>query len=243
LQYLGNVNHASNALMLKAIGITHVVSMGESALHPPPKGASGLSLLTSPFRSSSPALPSNSLWEEERNGTIEVLDMQNVADDGIDSIRPCIDEALEFIRTARQQGGKILVHCKVGVSRSASIVIAYLMREMGLDLASSYLLTRSRRLNILVQPNLPFIAALHAFEAELLEEKERVAALSRPRAAQGHSPSSSIGSVSEYGDCVDEKEELDSLQVLGQPGLKRSNRLAFSFLCGEIARLNERFLC
>ncbi|GAA5976901.1 hypothetical protein JCM10908_005669 [Rhodotorula pacifica] len=246
--YLGNVKHASNALMLKAIGITHVVSMGESALQPP-KTPSGLSLLTSPFRSSSPsasdaAVPSNSLWEEERAGAIEVLDMQNVADDGIDSIRPCIDEALEFIRTARQQGGKVLVHCKVGVSRSASIVIAYLMREMGLDLASSYLLTRSRRLNILVQPNLPFIAALHAFEAELLEEKERALALSRPRAAvQGHSPSSSIGSVSEYGDCIDEEEERDSLHVLGQPGLKRSNRLGFSFLCGEIARLNERFLC
>ncbi|GAA5866831.1 hypothetical protein JCM3774_001815 [Rhodotorula dairenensis] len=244
--YLGNVNHASNALMLKAIGITHVVSMGESALHPP-KGPSGLSLLTSPFRSSSPssaAGPSNSLWEAERTGEIQVLDMQNVADDGIDSIRPCIDEALEFIRTAREQGGKVLVHCKVGVSRSASIVIAYLMREMGLDLASSYLLTRSRRLNILVQPNLPFIAALHAFEAELLEEKERALALARPRpAVQGHSPSSSIGSVSEYGDCIDEEEESDSVHVLGQPGLKRSNRLAFSFLCGEIARLNERFLC
>ncbi|WAR62801.1 hypothetical protein PtB15_15B389 [Puccinia triticina] len=29
--YLGNLNHASNALMLKALGITHVVSMGEPA--------------------------------------------------------------------------------------------------------------------------------------------------------------------------------------------------------------------
>lgn len=253
-QYLGNVKHASNALMLKELGITHVVSMGETALHPP-RAPTGLSLLTSTFRSSATAssAPVNSLWEEEQAGTISVLDMQDVADDGIDSIRPCIDEALEFIRAARREGGTVLVHCKVGVSRSASIVIAYLMREMGLDLASSYLLTRSRRLNILVQPNLPFVAALHAFEAELLEDKERAIAASRPRNPPGHSPASSVGSASEYGDAVSDAagpsgshhsddDEHDSLQVLGQPGLKRSNRLAFSFLCGEIARLNERFL-
>ncbi|THH04917.1 hypothetical protein EW146_g10043, partial [Bondarzewia mesenterica] len=34
--YLGNLNHATNAYMLHALGITHVVSVGECALVPPP---------------------------------------------------------------------------------------------------------------------------------------------------------------------------------------------------------------
>ncbi|SCV74166.1 BQ2448_6598 [Microbotryum intermedium] len=209
--YLGNLNHANNAMMLKELGITHVVSMGESALVPPrapPVGAAGTN-----------ETQTNSLWLEERLGNISVLDMKNVADDGIDSIRPYIDQALEFIDDARWTGGKVLVHCRVGVSRSASIVIAYLMKHIELDLASAYLLTRSRRLNILIQPNLPFFATLHTFEADLLANKD--ARIARREIAP----------------------DDDSDQHLGRAGLKRSNRVAWSYLCSSVASLNERFLC
>lgn len=130
--------------MLRALGITHVVSMGESALVPPAQSFSSLSLTSKPTTT-------NSLWLEERLGNVSVLDMQNIADDGMDSIRPYVDQALEFMKEARKSGGKVLVHCRVGVSRSATIVIAYLMKHVQLDLASAYLLTRSRRLNILIQ--------------------------------------------------------------------------------------------
>lgn len=133
--------------MLKQLGITHVVSMGESALTPPRQAPFSLS---SPF-SRTPALPTNSLWLEERLGSIAVLDIDNIADDGIAGIRRTFDQCLDFIEHARNAGGKVLVHCRVGVSRSATIVIAYLMRELELDLKSAYLLARSRRLNILIQ--------------------------------------------------------------------------------------------
>ncbi|GAA5842339.1 hypothetical protein JCM11251_003988 [Rhodosporidiobolus azoricus] len=239
--YLGNLNHASNALMLKELGITHVVSLGESALHPP-RAPSTFSALTAPFRSSpsssSDDLPENSLWLEERLGNISVLDMKNVADDGIDSIQPCIDEALEFIENARQAGGRVLVHCKVGVSRSASIVIAYLMKEWNLDLASAYLLTRSRRLNILIQPNLPFMATLHAFEGALLESKERFLAQHQLQHRRTDSASSEYSSSDGEGMLGGE----DVPANFGRAGLKRSNRLAFSHLCQQVAKLNERFL-
>lgn len=155
-QYLGNLNHASNALMLKQLGITHVVSMGESALTPPRQPPFSIS---SPF-SSRASLPTNSLWLEERLGQISVLDIDNIADDGIAGIRRTFDQALGFIEDARQKGGKVLVHCRVGVSRSATIVIAYLMKELELDLKSAYLLTRSRRLNILIQVRPPWRLSL-----------------------------------------------------------------------------------
>ncbi|GAA5903547.1 tyrosine/serine/threonine protein phosphatase PPS1 [Sporobolomyces salmoneus] len=232
--YLGNLNHASNALMLKELGITHVVSLGESALTPPTPPSFSFSKSFNHDNSSTPdRLPQNSLWLEERLGNISVLDLKNFADDGIDSIQPHIDEAIEFIDEAHRRGGKILVHCKVGVSRSASIVIAYMMKHVGLDLASSYLLTRSRRLNILIQPNLPFMAALHAFEASLLDQQQQQL-LSTSRSPSPRSSASSSSSS---------QDDTDPLDRLAQPGLKRSNRLGWSFLCSEVAKLNERFLC
>lgn len=223
--------------MLKELGITHVVSMGESALTPPRPPTFSIA---SAFGSSEKT-PTNSLWLEERLGNIAVLDMKDIADDGIDSIRPHMEQAIAFIEEARWQGGKVLVHCRVGVSRSASIVIAYLMKHIELDLASAYLLTRSRRLNILIQvravqwrqeimcreadfrwsspqPDLPFMATLHAFEADLLDEKDQAI-------AQG---------VCEPDD--------DSESQLGRAGLKRTNRIAWSFLSTEISNLNARFI-
>jgi dual specificity MAP kinase phosphatase len=136
--YLGNVAHAFNAGMLRELGITHVCSIGESALVPPQAGCNR-----------GAAAPT--LWEEERAGRIQVLDLQGISDDGIDPIKPYFEQTIKFIEEARAKGGKCLVHCRVGVSRSATLVIAYCMRALAMDLVSAYLLVRSRRLNILIQ--------------------------------------------------------------------------------------------
>ena len=72
--YLGNLNHAANVYMLHALGITHVVSVGECALVPPPGGASAASGGSSPRCGASH--PQGSLWIEEREGRIKVLDIK-----------------------------------------------------------------------------------------------------------------------------------------------------------------------
>jgi protein-tyrosine phosphatase len=146
--YLGNLNHATNALMLKELGITHVVSIGETAMIPPRSPCE--SPLGVPMHLKA-RIPTNSLWLEASLGNIEVLDLRDIADDGIDPIRGYIEQSQEFIEEARRKGGKVLVHCRVGVSRSASLVIAFVMKHLELDLQSAYLLVRSRRLNILIQ--------------------------------------------------------------------------------------------
>lgn len=50
---------------------------------------------------------------------------------------------------------KVLVHCHRGVSRSATIVIMYLMRKFKLTLRDAYKLVKSRRDKI--DPNAGFI--------------------------------------------------------------------------------------
>jgi dual specificity MAP kinase phosphatase len=172
--YLGNLNHALNPAMLHALGITHVVSVGETALTPP---ASEFTMATDGDASPAalPAPPSlhNSLWHEERAGRISVLDLKNVSDDGIDPLRSTMREAVEYIEAARRSGGSVLVHCRVGVSRSSTIVLAYVMGHLDLNLVEAYLLVRSRRLNILIQPHLLFFWELRGWETYLAAQKAK----------------------------------------------------------------------
>ncbi|EPQ31721.1 uncharacterized protein PFL1_01054 [Pseudozyma flocculosa PF-1] len=192
--YLGNLNHALNAHMLHALGITHVVSVGESAIAPPSCDVNGNRVAPGQHMSGSPNYTAhNSLYHEHAEGRISVLDLKNVSDDGIDPLRDTMRDAVEYIEAARRSGGKVLVHCRVGVSRSTTIVLAYVMAHLDLSLVESYLLVRSRRLNILIQPHLLFFWELRGWETFLAQEKARLAARLRKAAPRSvfESPDSS----------------------------------------------------
>lgn len=161
--YLGNLSHASNALMLKELGITHVLSIGESALVPPSKQCAP----SSPSSAARARTPTNSLWLEHSLGNITVMDVQDINDDGVDSILPHLMAGMQFIDSARAAGGKCLVHCRVGVSRSATVVIGQIMKDLDMSLAEAYLLVRARRLNILIQPTILFMHTLWTWEEQI----------------------------------------------------------------------------
>ncbi|CAG8616303.1 7314_t:CDS:2 [Ambispora leptoticha] len=133
--YLGNLNHACNAGMLTALGITHVLSVGEDS--------------------------------KLNQRDFKVLFLDNLYDDGIDSLWKHLDNCVNFIENARETNGNVLIHCRVGVSRSATITIAYIMRQLGKPLVSSYLYVRARRLNVIIQPNLKFMYELLQYEQKL----------------------------------------------------------------------------
>ncbi|TBU24429.1 hypothetical protein BD311DRAFT_671810 [Dichomitus squalens] len=179
--YLGNLNHASNAFMLHALGITHVVSVGECALVPPPHmdtphagpntAACAMPNPNAHFIPGKGPGGQGSLWIEEREGRIKVLDIKGVCDDGIDTLEPQLEPICEWIDKAREEGGKVLVHCRVGVSRSATVTIAYVMKHLGLSLVDAYLIVRSRRLSVLIQPNMRLLYNLLGWEIKLARER------------------------------------------------------------------------
>ncbi|KAI6042480.1 hypothetical protein EDC04DRAFT_2866696 [Pisolithus marmoratus] len=153
--YLGNLNHASNAYMLHALGITHVVSYESGIQSVSGQGPGG----------------QGSLWIEEREGRIKVLDIKGVCDDGIDTLEHQLHPICSWIEKARQSGGQVLVHCRVGVSRSATVTIAYMMQHLGLSLVETYLVVRSRRLSVLIQPNMRLLYNLLGWEVRLARER------------------------------------------------------------------------
>lgn len=75
------------------------------------------------------------------------------------------DKAIEFMLNSK----KVYVHCAAGVSRSASIVIAYCMKTKGQSFDSAYAFVRSRR--SCIYPNSGFQEQLKKYESKLNEEK------------------------------------------------------------------------
>uniref|UniRef100_A0A914ZIS2 Protein-tyrosine-phosphatase n=2 Tax=Parascaris TaxID=6254 RepID=A0A914ZIS2_PARUN len=80
-------------------------------------------------------------------------------------IYPHLELQSDHIQALLSDGGKVLVHCVAGVSRSASICLAYLTKYKCRSLRDAYhLMVKTRPM---VRPNLGFWRQLIAFEQEI----------------------------------------------------------------------------
>lgn len=77
-------------------------------------------------------------------------------------IRDVFEECFNFIDTALCNGGNVLVHCNAGVSRSVTIVLAYVMEKEKIGL--SQVLNELKKIRPQVKPNTGFMKELNAFE-------------------------------------------------------------------------------
>ena len=81
------------------------------------------------------------------------------------------DKSNEFINKVRTEGGSILVHCKMGLSRSPSFIIAFLIKYYGftVDSAISFLKRKRPYVNI----NHGFIEQLHQYENSFKKKSKK----------------------------------------------------------------------
>ncbi|KAL6853294.1 hypothetical protein J3F83DRAFT_756085 [Trichoderma novae-zelandiae] len=142
--YLGNLVHANNPELLAQLNIHQILSIGESAS-----------------------------WTQEdleKWGSGNICFVEGIQDNGIDPLTKEFGRCLEFIGRGIQKGTATLVHCRVGVSRSATICIAEVMRALNLSFPRAYCFVRARRLNVIIQPHLLFAYELLRWE-EFLRQK------------------------------------------------------------------------
>ncbi|KAE8358335.1 hypothetical protein BDV27DRAFT_137901 [Aspergillus caelatus] len=145
--YLGNLSHANNPEMLWALGIRRILSVGESVT-----------------------------WtdsEVAKFGADNIMHVTQVQDNGIDPLTQELERCLDFIRKGKKHGTATLVHCRVGVSRSATICIAEVMASLGLSFPRAYCFVRARRLNVIIQPHLRFVYELLKWEELLLQRQNK----------------------------------------------------------------------
>ena len=87
------------------------------------------------------------------------------------NIIPFFQQANDFINQARLDGGKILIHCKLGISRSAAITIAYLIKYYGLNFNSALKFIKKQRNRI--NPNKGFMEQLKKYESMVQNKIKR----------------------------------------------------------------------
>ena len=88
-------------------------------------------------------------------------------DGSLQNLFPKFEIAYKYIK--KHQNNNILIHCAAGVSRSASLVIFYLMKEKGWDLKTSLNYTREKR--PVVDPNEGFLEQLGNYSEKYIKNK------------------------------------------------------------------------
>uniref|UniRef100_A0A3Q3CXH7 Protein phosphatase Slingshot homolog 1 n=1 Tax=Haplochromis burtoni TaxID=8153 RepID=A0A3Q3CXH7_HAPBU len=113
------------------------------------------------------------------------------------------NDTYNFIVKAKNNS-KCLVHCKMGVSRSASTVIAYAMKEYGWSLEKAYNFVKQKR--SIAQPNAGFMRQLAEYEG-ILDAKQRHNKLWRPGAdEEGSDDLQASGHCAGGGETLREEE-------------------------------------
>ncbi|XP_067092311.1 uncharacterized protein [Osmerus mordax] len=154
--YIGNEVAARDKATLHSLGITHVVN---AAHEPPQKGPEPcFSVNTGPYF--------------YRDMSVDYYGVE--ADDAVDFIlSPFFYPVARYIRAALAMEGHVFVHCLMGVSRSATLVLAFLMISEGLRLQEAAAAVRQHRD---IFPNPGFLLQLHRLDASLERERRRIQA-------------------------------------------------------------------
>ncbi|MBN3272019.1 DUS4 phosphatase, partial [Polyodon spathula] len=97
-------------------------------------------------------------------------------------------EAIEYIDSIKSFNGRVLVHCQAGISRSATICLAYLMKKKLLKLEEAFEFVKQRR--SIISPNFSFMGQLLQFESQVLATSCAVEAASPSAACSKSTPTS-----------------------------------------------------
>ncbi|KAB0799395.1 hypothetical protein PPYR_07275 [Photinus pyralis] len=91
--------------------------------------------------------------------TYLILDIVDMATENIIRFFPKVKQ---FVDDALSKNAKVLIHGNTGTSRSATLVLAYIMEKLGLTCRDAFMLVKERR--ACIKPNEGFFAQLIEYE-------------------------------------------------------------------------------
>jgi hypothetical protein len=149
--YIGDVGAAKNKQYLRRIGITHILNTAEG-------NKFGMV---------------NTSKDYYRDTNIKYMGVQ-LLDLPVTNISAHFAETADFIENGVKSGGKVLVHCVMGMSRSSTCVLSYLMIKEGFTATEA---VRRVRLHRDIRPNDGFLHQLAELDNKLRRERGRIASL------------------------------------------------------------------
>ncbi len=91
---------------------------------------------------------------------LEIEDKEDVL------LKDRFDETIDFMNKAFENpSNRILVHCNLGISRSTTLILAYLMKTYNATLLEAFRFLRHRR--PIICPNIGFLRQLARYEYDL----------------------------------------------------------------------------
>jgi hypothetical protein len=176
-----------------------------------------------------------------------VLNYCQVAINDVDAadILSYLPGATLFLQSYLSQGHSVLVHCEAGVSRSSTVVVAYLMRYRAMSREDAYRHVQARR--SIVKPNTGFWYQLELFAKNLSNPAAASASVGSPLSTASIDAKWAKASSAVYATCRDVQQSStkdDSAKqnltercfdALRQPGLDLEPVLCFAldFLWGR----------
>ncbi|XP_001084619.3 dual specificity protein phosphatase 16 isoform X2 [Macaca mulatta] len=120
-----------------------------------------------------------------------------VNDSFCEKILPWLDKSVDFIEKAKASNGCVLVHCLAGISRSATIAIAYIMKRMDMSLDEAYRFVKEKRPTI--SPNFNFLGQLLDYEKKIKNQTGASGPKSKLKLLHLEKPNDPVPAVSEGG--------------------------------------------
>ncbi|KAG0711691.1 Protein phosphatase Slingshot [Chionoecetes opilio] len=103
-------------------------------------------------------------------GTFDYLNIRVYDDEKTELLRHW-DRTFRYITQVKEKNSKVLVHCKMGISRSASVVIAYAMKAFNMSLDEALAIVKKKR--SCIKPNQAFCSQLKTYEGILDASRQR----------------------------------------------------------------------
>ncbi|XP_037103832.1 serine/threonine/tyrosine-interacting protein isoform X1 [Syngnathus acus] len=153
----------------------------------------------------------------------------DIADNPVENIIRFFPMTKEFIDGCLATGGKVLVHGNAGISRSAALVIAYLMETFGMKYRDAFSHIQERR--FCINPNMGFVHQLQEYEAIYLA-KLTIKMMSPMQLGRSFLQAGMPGSRKRS---LEEDDDLGAMQMTGR-GQAGKGKVART---SPIARLNQ----
>jgi len=128
--YLGNKESASSDIQLTDLGVTYILNMAEEVEND---------------------LAETSKYVYLKLGTGDTVE---------DKISNLFDQSNKFLQEAREKGTKVIVNCNMGISRSTTAVLSYIMKNYGLSFDEAFHHAKGQR---------AFVCPNQAFRVQLQE--------------------------------------------------------------------------
>lgn len=174
--YLGSEQNTLNMDQLRELNIQSILNVAAEVSHPYQDMFQSIqSIIPSPTLSKSSTISSTSTIHTNYSSDSLLHHPSDIIyhklnwEHNQENLVLELEKAIDIIDRSRSVNQNILVHCQCGVSRSATVIIAYIIKTLKLPMQDAY--NHVKNLSPAVNPNLSLLFQLREFEQFTLKKK------------------------------------------------------------------------